>query len=50
MGRQRAGFAVTAEINRRDFGIDIGVPLDAGSVAVGDKVSIGLEIQAVLQK
>lgn len=49
-GGQRAGFSATAEINRRDFGIDISVPLDAGGVAVGDKVSIGLEIQAVLQK
>ncbi|MQY36998.1 Protein YceI [Streptomyces sp. RB17] len=49
-GGQRAGFSATAEINRRDFGIDISVPLDAGGVAVGDKVSISLEIQAVLQK
>lgn len=49
-GGQRAGFSATAEINRRDFGIDISVPLDAGGVAVGDKVSIALEIQAVLQK
>ncbi|MEV8441865.1 YceI family protein [Actinosynnema sp. NPDC051121] len=49
-GVQRAGFSATAEINRRDFGIDISTPLDAGRVAVGDKVSISLEIQAVLQK
>ncbi|MFJ8113367.1 YceI family protein [Streptomyces sp. NPDC096132] len=49
-GGQRDGFSATAEINRRDFGIDISVPLDAGGVAVGDTVSISLEIQAVLQK
>ncbi|TCO46261.1 polyisoprenoid-binding protein YceI [Kribbella antiqua] len=49
-GGQRAGFSATAQINRRDFGIDITVPLDAGGVAVGDTVSIGLEIEAVLQK
>ncbi|MET7344655.1 YceI family protein [Streptomyces sp. NPDC005547] len=49
-GGRRAGFSATAEVNRRDFGIDISVPLDAGGVAVGDKVSISLEIQAVLQK
>ena len=49
-GGQRAGFSATAGINRRDFGIDISVPLDASGVAVGDKVSIDLEIQAVLQK
>ena len=49
-GGQRAGFSATAQINRRDFGIDISIPLDGGGVAVGDKVSISLEIEAVLQK
>jgi polyisoprenoid-binding protein YceI len=49
-GGQRAGFSATAQINRRDFGIDITVWLDAGGVAVGDTVSIGLEIEAVLQQ
>jgi polyisoprenoid-binding protein YceI len=49
-GGQRAGFSATAQINRRDFGIDITVPMDAGGVALGDKVSISIEIQAVLQK
>jgi polyisoprenoid-binding protein YceI len=49
-GGQRAGFSVTGRINRRDFGIDISIPMDAGGVAVGDKVSISLEIEAVLQR
>ncbi|HEU5333605.1 MAG TPA: YceI family protein [Actinocrinis sp.] len=49
-GGQRAGFSATAQISRREFGIDLTVPMDAGGVAVGDKVSISLEIQAVLQK
>ena len=48
-GGQRAGFSATAQINRRDFGIDLTVPLDGGGVGVGDKVSISIEIQAVLQ-
>jgi polyisoprenoid-binding protein YceI len=48
-GGQRAGFSATAQLSRRDFGIDLTVPLDGGGVAVGDKVSISLEIQAVLQ-
>jgi polyisoprenoid-binding protein YceI len=48
-GGQRAGFSATAQINRRDFGIDISVPMDGGGVALGDKVSISLEIEAVLQ-
>ena len=49
-GGQRAGFSATASINRRDFGIDLTVPMDGGGVAVGDKVSISLEIEAVLQQ
>jgi len=48
-GGQRAGFSATAQISRRDFGIDITIPMDGGGVAVGDKVSISLEIEAVLQ-
>ncbi|WP_371785179.1 YceI family protein [Streptosporangium subroseum] len=49
-GGQRAGFSVTTQISRRDFGIDITIPMDGGGVVVGDKVSISFEIQAVLQK
>lgn len=47
---QRAGFSATAQISRRDFGIDINIPMDGGGVAVGDKMSISLEIEAVVQK
>jgi polyisoprenoid-binding protein YceI len=47
-GGQRAGFSATAEINRRDFGVDISIPMDGGGVVVGDKISISLEIEAVL--
>lgn len=46
-GGQRAGFSATAQINRGDFGIAI--PMGGGGV-VSDKVSISLQIQAVLQK
>ena len=48
-GGTRAGFSATGEINRRDFGVDISMPLDGGGVVVGDKVKINLEIEAVLQ-
>jgi polyisoprenoid-binding protein YceI len=47
-GGTRAGFSATAQINRRDFGVDISMPMDGGGVVVGDKVSIVLEIEAVL--
>lgn len=49
-GGQRAGFSGTAQISRRDFGIDLITPMDGGGVAVGDKVSISLDIEAVLQQ
>jgi polyisoprenoid-binding protein YceI len=48
-GGRRAGFSATARVNRRDFGIDLTVSLDSGGVVVGDKVTIGIEIEAVLQ-
>ena len=48
-GVTRAGFSATAEISRGDFGITFTTPLAGGGVAVGDKVTLELEIQAVLQ-
>ncbi|MCL6549887.1 MAG: YceI family protein [Acidothermus cellulolyticus] len=49
-GGTRAGFSATAEINRRDFGVNWNAALDNGGVVVGDKVTINLEIEAILQK
>ena len=48
-GGQRVGFSATGEINRKDFGIDIAMPMDGGGVVVGDKITISLEIEAVLE-
>jgi polyisoprenoid-binding protein YceI len=48
-GGHRAGFSATAEIDRRDFGVDLNVPMDGGGVAVGHKITIGLDIEAVRQ-
>jgi polyisoprenoid-binding protein YceI len=48
-GGTRAGFSATAEINRRDFGVDINLPLEGGGVVVGDKVTLYLEVEATLQ-
>lgn len=42
-GGTRAGFSATAEINRRDFGVNWNAALDNGGVVVGDKVTINLE-------
>jgi polyisoprenoid-binding protein YceI len=49
-GGQRAGFTATAQLSRREFGIGGSIPMDSGGVLVGDKVTISLEIQAVLQQ
>ena len=49
-GGTRAGFEATTTINRNDFGVDIQMPLDGGGVVIGDKVTITLEIEAVLRK
>ena len=47
-GGTRAGFSATTEINRSDFGISISMPMDGGGVVVGEKISISLEIEAIL--
>jgi polyisoprenoid-binding protein YceI len=44
-----AGFEASVVLNRRDFGIDIDMPLEAGGAVVGDKVTITLEIEALKQ-
>ncbi len=43
-----AGFEASVVLNRKDFGIDIDMPLETGAV-VGDKVTITLEIEALKQ-
>ncbi|HVF14027.1 MAG TPA: YceI family protein [Acidimicrobiales bacterium] len=47
-GNTRAGFAATGEINRRDFGIDIQMPMETGGVVVGDKIKITIDVELVL--
>jgi polyisoprenoid-binding protein YceI len=44
-----AGFAASVVLNRKDFGIDIDLPLETGGSVVGDKVTITLEIEALKQ-
>jgi polyisoprenoid-binding protein YceI len=47
-GGTRAGFTATGEISRSDFGVDFNAVLETGGVVLGDKVSVSLEIEAVL--
>jgi polyisoprenoid-binding protein YceI len=48
-GGTRAGFSAKTDISRKEFGVDIDMPMDGGGVVVGDKISIELEIEAVLR-
>ncbi|MFP5370122.1 MAG: YceI family protein [Actinomycetes bacterium] len=49
-GGTRAGFTAATQINRRDFGITIDMPMDGGGAVVGDKIQVILEIEAVLDQ
>ncbi|MGH3635524.1 YceI family protein [Mycobacterium sp.] len=42
-----AGFEASVVLNRRDFGIDINMPVETGGVVLGDKVSLTLDIEAL---
>jgi len=48
-GGTRAGFSATGEINRRDFGVNFAAVMETGGAVVSDKITINLEIEAVLQ-
>jgi polyisoprenoid-binding protein YceI len=49
-GGTRAGFSATGEINRSDFGVSYNGPIPGGGVAISEKVTLHLEIEAVLDK
>src|SRR6478672_4805347 len=44
-----AGFEASVVLNRKDFGIDIDMPLETGGTVVGDKITITLDIEALRQ-
>lgn len=44
-----AGFEASVVLNRKDFGIDLDMPLETGGAVVGDKVTVTLEIEALKQ-
>ncbi|MHB8419661.1 MAG: YceI family protein [Myxococcales bacterium] len=45
-GGERAGFSAHASLNRKDFGLTWNQVIEAGGVAVSDKVEIELELEA----
>jgi polyisoprenoid-binding protein YceI len=46
-GNTKAGFGAEAEINRKEWGLEWNVALEAGGVLVSEKIKLQLDIQAV---
>ncbi len=46
-GGTRAGFSAKTTVHRKDYGLTWNAALEAGGVVVGDKIEIGLEIEAI---
>ncbi|PSK96829.1 polyisoprenoid-binding protein YceI [Murinocardiopsis flavida] len=49
-GLLRAGFHAETEISRKEFGVDIEMPMDGGGVVVGDKIKIEIDAEFTLQE
>jgi len=47
-GNKKAGFSVTGEINRKDWGMEWNAALEAGGVLVGEKVKILCEVEFLI--
>ena len=48
-GQTKAGFELSATINRKDFGLTWNAVTEAGSIVVSDKVKLDLNIQLILK-
>ena len=44
-GNKKAGFSVTGDINRKEWGMTWNAALEAGGVLVGDKIKLNCDIQ-----
>jgi polyisoprenoid-binding protein YceI len=44
-----AGFAARTQINRKEFGLNWNVALEAGGVLVGDRIDIAIDVETVKQ-
>jgi polyisoprenoid-binding protein YceI len=49
-GNTKAGATATTRINRHDFGVSWNAAIEAGGFTLGDDVTIGIELEVVLQK
>lgn len=48
-GQTKAGFELTGEINRKEFGLKWDAVTEAGKIVVSDKVKLGINVQLVKQ-
>ena len=48
-GNEKAGFALSGKINRKDFGLNWNAALKTGGVLVSDEVKLSAEVQFVKQ-
>src|SRR5215218_4064540 len=48
-GGTRVGVEAKGEISRKEFGIDFNIPLEGDKLMIGDKISIHINAEAVLQ-
>lgn len=48
-GNVKAGFTITGEIDRKDWGLTWNVPLESGGVLVSEKFKIEFDVEAGLQ-
>ncbi len=48
-GGTRVGVEATGQISRKEFGVDFNIPLDGDKVMIGDKITIVINAEAVLQ-
>jgi polyisoprenoid-binding protein YceI len=48
-GNARAGYSARAKLKRSDFGLTWNQLIEAGGVAVGDEISIGIDVELVRQ-
>ncbi|MGH3383847.1 MAG: YceI family protein [Nocardioidaceae bacterium] len=48
-GNLRIGVEAAGQLSRKDFGIDFNIPLEGDKVMIGDKVSLVIAAEAVLQ-
>ncbi|MFC4561466.1 YceI family protein [Nocardiopsis mangrovi] len=49
-GLTRAGFHAETEISRKEFGVDIEMPMDGGGVVVGDRIKVELDAEFTLKE